>query len=249
MEPFGWFAPYGHGFNPNPDLAPLKTHPRWWNARAEEALRESIRHWQWAWLHGFGSWFVDNIRPTHQSAAMDYAAAKAKQLGLLEGLRLPVVGKPCLQCGETFREDGVAGSCLARFGNVESIDLCNPCMVGVLGPPMPGAGPSRSEVDPTFGKEQTTAWLQEVAKRLQRIPSQSFPSIEEFRAADREERRFIVALCQRRPSPARVKELFGSWLAALIAADLLENGTRRLLMASAWRRRRGALYSGRRGRR
>jgi hypothetical protein len=155
---------------------------------------------------------------------MKYTAAKATQLGLLEGVRLPIVGKPCLQCGEMFREDGVAGSCLSRFGNVESIDFCNPCMVGVLGAPMPGAD--------LFGKEQTTVWLQEVAKRLQRIPSQSFPSIEEFREADREERRCIVALCQRRPSAARVKELFGSWLAALIAAHLLENGTRRLLLGT-----------------
>jgi hypothetical protein len=123
MNPFGWFAPYGHGFNPNPDLAPLKSHPRWWDDRAEGALRNSIRQWQWAWLHGFSNWFVDTIRTSHQTPAMAYAAAKAKQLGLLDAIRLPVLGKPCLHCGQMFREDGVAGSCLARFGNVESIDF------------------------------------------------------------------------------------------------------------------------------
>jgi len=233
MKPFGWGSPYGHGFNPDPDLGPLKLHPRWWDAHAEDALRESIRHWQWAWLHGFGSWFVDNIRATHQTAAMDYAAAKAKQLGLLEGVRLPAIGKPCFQCGEMFREDGVAGSCLARFGNVESIDFCNPCMVGVLDQSMRGEGQASATYGAaTFGKEQTIGWLQDVAKRLQRIPSQSFPSIEEFRAAEREERRHIVALCQRRPSVKGVKELFGSWLAALIAAELLGSGTRRLLLGT-----------------
>jgi len=233
MQPFGWFAPYGHGFNPNPDLAPLRSHPRWWDARAEDALRESIRHWQWAWLYGFGTWFVENVRASHQTQAMDYAAAKAKQLGLLEGVRLPAIGKPCLQCGQLFREDGVAGSCLSRFGNVESIDFCNPCMVGVLNQPTredDHAAPTDAAAP--FEKEQIIGWLQDVAKVLQRIPSQSFPSIEEFREADRTERRQVVTLCQRRPSAMRVKELFGSWLAALIASDLLENGTRRLLLGT-----------------
>src|SRR5262245_27025656 len=99
MQPFGWGTPYGHGFNPEPDVAPLQSHPRWWDARAEAALRDAIHHWQWAWLHGFRSWFVENVRGTRQTPAMDYAAAKAKQLGLLECVRLPAIGKPCLQCG------------------------------------------------------------------------------------------------------------------------------------------------------
>jgi hypothetical protein len=89
-----------------------------------------------------------------------------------------------------------------------------------------------SDPAPPFGKEQTIGWLQDVARTLQRIPSQGFPSIDEFRGASREERGRIVALCQHRPSVMRVKELFGSWLAALIAADLLENGTRRLLLGT-----------------
>jgi hypothetical protein len=227
MLPFGWGAPYGHGFDPNPDLGPLKSQPRWWDARAEEALRESVRHWQWAWQHAFGSWFVDNIPTTHQTPAMEYAAAKARQLGLLEGACLPILGKPCLHCGELFREDGAAGSCLARFGNVDSIDFCNPCMLGVL-----DHEPARDGASRPLRKDQITDWLQLVAKRLQRIPSQAFPSIEEFRAADRRERLHIVTLCQSRPAVKRVKELFGTWLGVLIAAELLENGTRRLLLGT-----------------
>src|SRR5207302_1964216 len=83
-------------------------------------------------------------------------------------------------------EARAAGSCLARFGNVESIDFCNPCMVGVLGGLVPEGGSMAVGVA-AFGKDQIIGWLQDVAKQLQRIPSQSFPSIEEFRAADRDE--------------------------------------------------------------
>jgi hypothetical protein len=38
-----------------------------------------------------------------------------------------------------------------------------------------------------------------------------------------------VGLCHARPSVKRVKDLFGSWLGALLAAGLLENGSRRLM--------------------
>jgi len=64
---------------------------------------------------------------------MAYAAAKARELGLLDGVQLPMIGKACRCCGERFREDGAAGACLERYGGVDSIDYCNPCMVGVLG--------------------------------------------------------------------------------------------------------------------
>ena len=227
MQPFGWNTPFGHGFDPSPDLGPLKSRPRWWDTRAEEALRESIRQWQWAWQHAFGTWFVENIRSTHQSSAMVYAAAKARELGMLQGVRLPIIGKPCLHCGESFREDGAAGSCLSRFGDVESIDFCNPCMLAVL-----DHQPATEDRSTHSGKDHIIDWLQRVAQRLQRIPSQSFPTIEEFRAADRDERLSIVALCQNRPSVKRVKQLFGTWLEGLITADLLENGTRRLLVGT-----------------
>ncbi len=224
MQPFGWGSPYGHGFDPTADLGPLKSKPRWWDARAEEALRESVRHWQWAWQTSFLSWFVDNIRGSHQSLAMQYAAAQARHLGLLDGVRHPITSKPCLHCGELFREDGVAASCLTRFGNVDSIDYCNPCMLRVI-----DHEPTRGDLPVHSERKQIVDWLQLIAEGLQRVPSKSFPSVQEFRAAGYDERLQIVTLCQRRPSVRRVKQLFGAWLAALIAAGLLENGTRRLM--------------------
>src|ERR671919_2060576 len=124
MQPFGWFAPYGHGFDPDPDLSVLESKPRWWGSEAEANLLASVKHWQWAWMYAFSHWFVQNVRPTHQSVAMSYAAAKAQQLGLLDGIRLPAAGKLCLLCGEPFREDGVAGSCLDRYGDIDTIDFC-----------------------------------------------------------------------------------------------------------------------------
>ena len=78
-------------------------------------------------------------------------------------------------------------------------------------------------------KETILEWFKLAAEKLERIPSQGFPSIEEFRAADRDERLRIVALCQSLPPVQRVKQLFGTWLGALIAAGLLVDGTRRLM--------------------
>lgn len=42
------------------------------------------------------------------------------------------------------------------------------------------------------------------------------------------ERLSVLTQLRQKPNQERVKELFGSWLAALIAAGLLENGARRL---------------------
>src|SRR5207237_6191762 len=93
MQPFGW-----DGFD-NPDMAILKTKPRWWNADAEQALRDSIKHWQWAWHHSFSTWFVEHVRATHQTPAMMFASAKARELGWFQGICRPTIAKPCLHCG------------------------------------------------------------------------------------------------------------------------------------------------------
>jgi hypothetical protein len=242
MRPFGWLSPYGHNFDPNPDLSVLESKPRWWGREAEANLRESAQHWQWAWQYAFSGWFAKNVRATHQTEAMSYAAAKAKQLGLLDSIRLPVIGKPCLVCREPFREDGVAGSCLDRYGDIDSIDFCNPCMLGVVSFGsrwgLSLTVPARPE---SASNQEILDWLRWLARDLERIPSQAFPTIEEFRAADREERLRIVKLCQDRPSVERVKELFGTWLQALVAAGILEDGTRRLMRGTQCLARDGHL--------
>lgn len=97
-------------------------------------------------------------------------------------------------------------------------------MVGVL-----DHEPTREDLPAHSERKQIVDWLQLVAEGLQRVPSQSFPSIEEFRSAGRDERLRIVTLCQSRPAVRRVKQVFGTWLAALIAARLLEDGTRRMM--------------------
>ena len=48
-------------------------------------------------------------------------------------------------CGEGFREDGVAGSCRARYRNTDSIDFCNVCMLGIVSGPQ-GGGDERFEI-------------------------------------------------------------------------------------------------------
>jgi hypothetical protein len=183
--------------------------PSWWSEEADAALAHAVATWGWAWEYSFGTWYADQVGTHHQAQAMAYASARARQAGLLEGVLLPEV-KPCAKCGELFRKDGAAGACLQRFGDIRSIDFCNPCMAAVI--------VDRGEDN--VASEDALRWLATVTDTIGRVPAQSFPTIADFQAADRAERLAILQLYELRPSVSAIKDMFGSWRDALIEAGL-----------------------------
>jgi len=72
-----------------------------------------------------------------------------------------------------------------------------------------------------------TDFLKKLAGLLQRIPTQQFgDGFDDLMDLTTEERLILFKLLLQKPSLHRVKQLYGSWLNALIEAGVLENGAR-----------------------
>ena len=71
-------------------------------------------------------------------------------------------------------------------------------------------------------------YLRDLTETLQRVPPQGFgEGIGDLQGLSTQERLAILQVLRRKPTVRRVKELFGTWLEALIEAGVLEDGTRR----------------------
>jgi hypothetical protein len=76
--------------------------------------------------------------------------------------------------------------------------------------------------------QKILAFLKDLADVLGKVPTQSFgEGISDFHDMDDEQRLAVLRVLQRKPPTNRVKEIFGSWLKALIEADVLEDGARK----------------------
>jgi hypothetical protein len=82
--------------------------------------------------------------------------------------------------------------------------------------------------DETLSRVAVLSYIRDLAEVTERVPPQGFgEGIGDLHGLATEERLAILQVLGRKPSIGRVKEVFGSWLAALIEAGVLEDGTRR----------------------
>jgi hypothetical protein len=80
----------------------------------------------------------------------------------------------------------------------------------------------------TLTKQEVLEYLQDLAEVLQRVPNQNFgEGVDDLHGLDYQERLALLQVLKRKPTVKRVKDLFGSWLKALVEAEILEEGTRR----------------------
>ena len=71
-------------------------------------------------------------------------------------------------------------------------------------------------------------YFQDLADVLQQVPNQnSGEGVDDLKDLNFQERMTLLPILKGKPTIGRVKELFGSWLNALIQAGILEDGTRR----------------------
>jgi len=146
---------------------------------------------------------------------MHFCQSRADQIGLSAAVREPL-WRECALCGEVFVEDTLSDSRIARLG-VEHLDFCDPCLRQCLWP-----------TDDLCKSEQAILeYLRELSVEIGRVPTQQFAEgADVFLDVDLDARVRRMRLLERRPKVARVREVFGSWLNALIQAGLLEDGTR-----------------------
>lgn len=145
-----------------------------------------------------------------------FAASRAQALGLANKIRKPK-WKTCPLCNKRFVEDSLPGPLVKRLG-INHVDFCSPCPCEAF-----------SEGSDTIPADQVSSYLQDLENVLQRVPKQNFggQGFEDLLGINYQERLALLRVLKRKPTIDRVKELFGSWLRALIEAGVLEDGTRR----------------------
>ncbi len=220
----------------NPNFRPSDDNPmilKWWSPAHDNLLAASISQQQWVWDCGIERLIVAITPPEiiHQWRTEDpvcsqrawlgvlrsFAVSRAHRLGLLKNIRTPE-WRVCPLCNQKFVEDSLPFPLVRRLG-IDRLDFCAPCLTATLF----GSG---SEV---ASPEDVQQYLRGLSEVLGRIPSQDFgDGMGDLRDLTTEERLSVLTELRQRPSQKRVKELFGSWFHALIAAGLLENEARRL---------------------
>jgi hypothetical protein len=204
---------------------------KWWTPAHDQLIVEQIEKTQWLWYWGITDEITKITSPEIIEAwqqedplcskyawyniLMYFAAARAQSLGLTNRIRKPK-WKSCPLCNQKFIEDSLPVPLVERLG-IDDLDFCAPCLSEAL---FEGSG--------SCSKGEVLNYLRDLADMLQRVPNQNFGEEEnDLKGLDFQERLTLLQILKRKPTIGRVKELFGSWLNALVQAGILEDGARR----------------------
>lgn len=203
----------------------------WWTSTHDQLIVKQIEKEQWLWYWGI----TDEITKATSTEVIDtwqqedplcskyawynvlmyFAASRAQVMGITKKIRKPK-WKICPLCSKRFVEDSLPVPLVQRLG-IDHLDFCAPCL-----------SESLFQSSPTLSEEQVLSYLRDLADTLQRVPNQNFgEGVYDLQGLDYQERLALFQLLKKKPNVHRVKELFGSWLKALVEAGVLENGTRR----------------------
>lgn len=222
------------------DWEPINTsygqNPRileWWTPKHDKRIVSLIAEWQWDW-----PWHVteaiaaitaketietwrksDPVCKTNAwyNVVMYFALARARTKGFDGEIRIPL-SKVCPLCGNDFIENSLPAPIVARLG-IDELDFCSPCLSLIL---FQGTG------NDSMGKDDVLDYLRTLTVTIAQVPRQGFgEGGDDLRFLDRDQRLATIQVLKRKPSVRRVKQLFGSWLKALIEAGVLADGTRK----------------------
>ena len=210
----------------------------WWTQAHDALLPPLIEKYRWLWnIYTY----EEVVRITPQSVleawrttaplCQEYAwynvlncfaGSRAQELGFLAAMREPR-WKACPLCEHDFVEDSLPGPLIARMGLTEAdfdeMKYCPICLINSL----PECGSS------DLSREEILDYLRELSDVLHGVPSNNFGMTKQyFLTLTSEEKLTLLKVLRRKPTLQRVKELFNSWLNALVHAGILEDGTRRM---------------------
>lgn len=192
---------------------------KWWTPAHDDVLAAQISKQQRRWWPDVKE--IVSITPSEKietfkkektdphvwnNVIYSFARARAIQLGLYkdEYDKFPT-GQSCAICGEDSREI-----------NFRFTDLCNPCVREHT-----WGGESN-----TLSRDEVLDYLRRLTETLQRVPATDFgSSADTLLELSTPKRVAILKLLKGRPSLTLIKYLFGSWLAALVEAKILTDGT------------------------
>jgi hypothetical protein len=193
----------------------------WWLPEYDDVLRQLVEEYQWAWrsvvLSRLESLIPEKVlrawRDTdplcHEYSWYNvlafFAAARAKQLSVYPRQPQRIA---CSCCSREFLESHLPQHLVVRVG-ANGIDVCEKC----LGRALDAKG------SPTSTPEAVTAVLQTLSRGLQRPPKGSdLNGRLDLKGLSRDARAAVIQALRVKPTVARVKELFGSWEAAVAHA-------------------------------
>jgi hypothetical protein len=208
---------------------------RWWTSEHDVLIERLIDKWQWHWYIALTEAAVSLTPPFRKDTIAlfqeddkrnvgvwynnitKFAIGRAADLDLTSRIRMPQ-WKICPLCGKKFVEDSLGYPLTKRLG-MDHLDFCAPCLKKIV---YQGTGNNSAS------REQVIQHLRDLTEVLEQIPHQEFGEIiGDFDDMDSDQRLAVLQVLQRKPSIRRVKELFGSWLQALIEAGVLEEDARR----------------------
>lgn len=231
---------YDHRNKPAYGIAPHKAageekNPyilKWWTPNHDQAILQTIREYQWQWFWHIQQRIcaitpVETLDPWRQddpackkrawyNVLMNFSLARADECGFGKLVRTPVQ-KNCRICELLFREDSLPVPLVERLG-VEEIDFCSPCLTKAL--IADGAG--------DLPMEEIIKYLRDLTSTLSRIPPADFGrAVGDLHGLSIDERIAVFRILMGKPTLGRVKNIFGSWLNALIKAGVLADDVRR----------------------
>jgi hypothetical protein len=193
----------------------------WWLPEYDDVLRRLVAEYQWAWRGEVLESLEPLIPPAVLRSWRDadpqcqeyswynvlgvFAAARAKQLGIAPR---PAAERVCSCCSRQFLESHLSHRHIAWVG-VDTIDVCPACLNQALQTPGSLASPP----------ETVLAVLQVLARELARPPKAAdLSGRPDLRDLPPGARAAVVQALRVKPTAKRVRELFGSWEAALADA-------------------------------
>ena len=193
----------------------------WWLPDYDEAIREVVAEYQWAWqipmLERLETLIPESVlrawrdadpfcqEYSWQNVLLAFAWGRAVQLGICSR---PALQKECSCCSREFLESDLSHRAISRLG-ADTLDVCERCLRQAFY--------ARASAKATPGV--IIAVLQALSGVLGRpVRSGDINGKLDLRGLSRDARGAAVRALRVRPTLARVTELFGSWEAAVAQA-------------------------------
>jgi hypothetical protein len=193
----------------------------WWLPEYDKAVRQAVTEYQWAWQIPLLS-HLETLIPelvlrawrdsdplcreySWANVLLAFAWGRTRQLGISSR---PAMRKACACCSREFLESDLSYRAISRLG-VDALDICEMCLRQAF----------YAKGSPAATPEAVVAVLQALSGVLQRPPKNSdLNGRLNLRDLPRNARPTAVRTLRVKPTLTRVKELFGSWEAAIAQA-------------------------------
>jgi hypothetical protein len=229
----------------------------WWQPAHDDAIRECIRDFQWAWqfrvsryvLSRVGddvlrSWFAGDKRLRWNSSKNPHSSAIEQMRSDVEGQLnrfcwargheqgfvsaiVPDVWNECALCEEHFRLHSIPDNFLERLG-VDQVDFCTPCFSAVNIATRRRSDPDAEEKH--LSKSAVCDYVKDLVAVIGRIPAANYgEGVYDFRGLSTAQRLGVFELLRdRKPSRAQINNACGSWFGALISSGVLEGDSQKM---------------------